>query len=386
MENTRKEVFSNLEKIEEYLKKLEKENSELIFRIKYLEKQLEELRKPPFTVAYVKQIVDEDHAIVRLSTGFELFVYILDELKGRVGEGDVVLLSKNNSTIIRVLESAEKSEFFVLERPRVTFKDVAGLKKQIEKLKEIVELPLRRPELFEQLGIRPPKGVLLYGPPGCGKTLLAKAVAAESGANFVYVTGSEFARKYVGEGAELVRRLFRTARKHAPCIIFIDEIDAIGARRMYSESGAEREVSRTLNQLLAEMDGFEPNERVVVLAATNRLDVLDPALLRPGRFDRIIEIPLPDKQAREEIFALYLSRVRCTEPFDCKLLAEITEGFSGAEIELAVKEAALRALKDGRDSLSEQDLLKAIEEIKERKRKAFELLPAAASRYRISVY
>ena len=386
MDTTRKELFSNLQKIEDYLHQLEEENARLLERIRYLEKQLEIFRKPSYTVAYVKQIVDDSHAIVRLSTGIELYVSIFPELDIKPDVGDMVLLARNNSTIIKVLKSVDRNEFFVVEKPRVTYNDIGGLKKQIEKIREVVELPLVKHELFERMGIEPPKGVLLYGPPGTGKTLLAKAVAHHAKANFIYVAGSEFARKYVGEGAELVRRLFKVARKYAPTIIFIDEIDAIGAKRIYSDSGAEREVSRTLNQLLAEMDGFRPSDRIVVIGATNRLDVLDPALLRPGRFDRVIEVPLPGYEDRKEIFQIYLSRVPHKDSIDLDKLAELTKGFSGADIELAVKEAAMKAIKQNRDYVTESDLLQAIEEIKQRKRKVEGLGSSELQRYRVSVY
>jgi proteasome regulatory subunit len=221
--------------------------------------------------------------------------------------------------------------------------------------------------LFEELGIEPPKGILLYGPPGCGKTLLAKAVATESNAVFISLVASELVQKYIGEGARIVRELFALARRKAPAIIFIDEIDAIAAKRIEIGTSGEREVQRTLMQLLAEIDGFKPLDRVKVIAATNRIDVLDPAILRPGRFDRIIEIPLPGKKGRIEIFKIHTRKMKISGEVNYELLSELSDGFSGAEIKLAVIEAGYIALRENRKYVTLDDLVKGIEKVKSKK-------------------
>ena len=370
-------------RLQEYIAHLERQNTELTERLEFLEKKLRILEGTPFTVGTVTSVLRNNKAVVRISSGYELCVNILPDIAKKVKEGDKVLLSKNHSAIIKILESREIETFLKLERPSVSWSDIGGLEKQIEVIRDIVELPLKEPEKFKEMGIEPPKGVLLYGPPGTGKTLLAKAVANEVSANFIYVVGSEFSRKYVGEGAELVRRVFKTARENRPCILFIDEIDAIASKRLYGESGAERETCRTLNQLLAELDGFKSNQGIIVMGATNRLDVIDEAILRPGRFDVIIEVPSPDKEAREKIFKIKLSKTKTEGKIDFEELAELTKGFTGADIEMIVKDAGIRAIKENR-YIKHQDLVDAIKEFK-RRRGDLDVFDNY-SQYRVSVY
>lgn len=227
----------------------------------------------------------------------------------------------------------------------------------------------RTQSLFKELGIEPPKGVLLYGPPGCGKTLLAKALAGETNATFIHVVGSELVHKFIGEGARIVREVFQLARRKAPAIIFIDEIDAIAAKRVDIGTSGEREVQRTLMQLLAEMDGFDPLDDVKVIAATNRIDILDPAILRPGRFDRLIYIPPPDEEGRYEILKIHTRRARLAPDVDLRYIAKITEGATGADIKAIVTEAGYFALRAGRREITMEDFLKAVEKVlKHRKR------------------
>lgn len=208
----------------------------------------------------------------------------------------------------------------------------------------------------------------MYGPPGTGKTLIGKALAKSANATFIYIVGSELVQKYIGEGAKLVKELFDYAREHAPAIVFIDEIDAIAARRIETGTSGEREVQRTFMQLLAEIDGFKPLDKVKVIGATNRLDILDPAILRPGRFDRIIHIPLPDKQGRIEIFKIHTRKMR-TKDIDYSLLAELTEGFSGAEIKQVCIEAGYLAIRNKRDYVILEDFIKAIDKVKKMRKK-----------------
>ncbi|MEM1609196.1 MAG: AAA family ATPase, partial [Ignisphaera sp.] len=263
--------------------------------IEYYKSQLEKLTAPPLVEATLIDVLPDGRAIVRSSSGPILIVNILESVdRSKLRPGASVALNQRGSAIVEVLPKVEDPSvrvFEIIERPNVTYADVGGLEEQVAELREVVELPLKNPLIFKAMGIEPPKGVLLYGPPGCGKTLLAKAVAHESNATFIRIIASELAQKFIGEGARLVKEIFALARRKAPAIILIDEIDAIAARRLDVGTSGEREIHRTLTQLLAEIDGFDPLDNVKIIATTNRIDILDPAILRPGRFDKIIEIP-----------------------------------------------------------------------------------------------
>ena len=235
----------------------------------------------------------------------------------------------------------------IIEKPDIKYSDLGGLDDQIKEIRDAIELSLEKPESFEKFGIQPPKGVLLTGPPGTGKTMLAKAVASHTNATFLGLVGSELAQKYIGEGGRMVRELFSLARKKSPCIIFIDEIDAIGSKRLDSSTSGDREVQRTLMQLLSELDGFDSLENVKVIAATNRPELLDKALLRPGRFDRIVEIPLPTIEGREAIFNVHARKMPLDKSVDFSKLAIMTEGYSGAEIKAITIEVGMKAISEG---------------------------------------
>lgn len=243
-----------------------------------------------------------------------------------------------------LLEKAEQKCFGPTDKNRITFDDVAGVDEEKEELEEIVEF-LKNPKKFTDMGARIPKGVLLVGSPGTGKTLLAKAVAGEAGVPFFIISGSDFVEMFVGVGASRVRDLFEEAKRKAPCIIFIDEIDAVGRQRGAGLGGGHDEREQTLNQLLVEMDGFSANEGVIVLAATNRPDVLDKALLRPGRFDRQIVVSSPDVKAREQILEVHSRKKKLGDDVDLKTIAKNTSGFSGADLENVLNEAALLAAR-----------------------------------------
>lgn len=245
---------------------------------------------------------------------------------------------------------------------KVTFKDVAGCKEAKEELKEIVDF-LKSPKKFLDIGARIPKGVILTGAPGTGKTLLARAVAGEAGVPFFHLSGSEFVEMFVGVGASRVRDLFKMAKKAAPAIIFVDEIDAIGRTRGGGFGGGNDEREQTLNQILVEMDGFEPNDKVIVMAATNRPDVLDPALVRPGRFDRKVLLDLPDRADREEILKIHAVKKPLAEDINLKLIAERTPGFSGADLHSLMNEGAILAARENRKKVFQFDLIRAIEKV-----------------------
>jgi len=363
------ELLEENRKLQELIEQLREENRRLRGMINYLENELNKFRNPPLLVGEVMKVYG-DRAIVKLPTGMEFFVEKLTKVK--VEPGDDVLLDQKTMTIVGKIEKRKKfniESFVVVEKPNISWDQIGGLKEQIEEIREAIELPLNNPEIFERIGIDPPKGVLLYGPPGTGKTLIGKALASATNATFIYIVGSELVQKFIGEGAKLVKELFDYAREHSPAIIFIDEIDAIAARRIETGTSGEREVQRTFMQLLAELDGFRPLDKVKVIGATNRLDILDPAILRPGRFDRIIEIPLPDKEGRKEIFKIHTRRMALDKDVDFDLLAELTEGFSGAEIRQVCIEAGYIAIRKNKDKVSLEDFIKAIEKVKKMRKK-----------------
>lgn len=255
-----------------------------------------------------------------------------------------------------------RARMFNSDQPTVTFDDVAGLPESKEELREVVEF-LKEPDKFNQLGARIPKGVLLIGPPGTGKTLLAKAVSGEAGVPFFSISGSEFVEMFVGVGASRVRDLFEQAKRHSPCIIFIDEIDAVGRQRGAGLGGSHDEREQTLNQILVEMDGFDSDVNIIIIAATNRPDILDPALLRPGRFDRTVVIDRPDVRGREQIIGVHVRGKPLDKDVDPLRLAKATPGFSGADIENMVNEAAILAARHNRKSILMQDFENAIERV-----------------------
>ncbi|HIQ03652.1 MAG TPA: AAA family ATPase [Desulfurococcales archaeon] len=353
--------------LERRIRELEAERLALKRELEYYKSEVEKLLAPPLIEATLLEVLDDDRAIVKSSTGPNLIVKISGNIdRSKLLPGVSVALNQRGSAIVEILPDRTDpivKGMEVIVKPNVTYNDIGGLKKQIEEIRELVELPLKNPELFRKVGIEPPKGVLLYGPPGCGKTLLAKAVAHETNATFIRVVASEFVQKFIGEGARLVREVFKYAKRNAPAIIFIDEIDAIAARRLDIGTSGEREVQRTLMQLLAELDGFDPLGDVKVIAATNRIDILDPAILRPGRFDKLIEIPLPDEEGRYEIFKIHTRRMNLAEDVNLKELAALTNGATGADIKAICTEAGLHAIREGRVIVKRRDFLYAINKV-----------------------
>ena len=363
-----------LKKLEQKLLDLEAERKDwyyerekLLREIQFLREEIERLTAPPYIEGYISDILEDGRVIVKSSTGPSLIVNVSRNLDiSKLSVGKRVALSQRNFAVVEILPDQLDTyikAMEVIEVPNVSYNDIGGLDEQIKEIRELIEIPLLKPKLFEKVGIDPPKGVLLYGPPGCGKTLLAKAVASQTKATFIKVVASELVQKYIGEGARLVRELFQFARMKAPSIVFIDEIDAIGGKRIDINTSGEREVHRTLLQLLSELDGFNPRGDVKIIGATNRIDLLDPALLRPGRFDRIIEVPLPNQMGREAIFRIYISKMNIKEEIDVKELAKITEGATGADIKAICTEAGMFAIRDNREYVVKGDFFKAIEKI-----------------------
>ena len=343
------------------------EKDRLQRELQILRSEIEKLTIPPTVEGNVTDILEDGRAVVKSSTGPSLVVNVMKSVdSNKLTPGRRVALSQRNFAILEVLPDLLDmyiKAMEVTEAPKVNYSDIGGLDDQIRDLKELVELPLVRPEVFEKVGIEPLKGVLLYGPPGCGKTLLAKAVAGETKAAFIKVTASELVQKYIGEGARMVRELFQLARSKAPSIVFIDEIDAVGGRRGDISVSGEREVQRTLLQLLSEMDGFSPKGDVKIIGATNRIDLLDPALLRPGRFDRVIEVPAPNQVGRERIFKIHICKMNVENTIVLNELAKLSDGATGAEIKAICTEAGMFAIRNGRDIITKTDFMCAMSKI-----------------------
>ncbi|MGN0176204.1 MAG: proteasome-activating nucleotidase [Methanobrevibacter sp.] len=393
LENTSKEqLIDTVENLQNEIDLLKEENSKarsnLMFKVRKLEKdkvlienekirlekdnkslrsEIDRFRSPPLVLATITEILDDNRMTVKSSTGPSFLVNYSKFLDEKLlVPGSRVALNQQTFGIVEVLPSEKDVNVSGMEietKPDITFEKIGGLEEQIREVKETVELPLTEPELFEKIGIEPPKGVLLYGPPGTGKTLLAKAVANETNATFIKVVASEFVKKYIGEGARLVREVFELAKEKAPAIIFIDELDAVAAKRLKSSTSGDREVQRTLMQLLAELDGFESRGDIGIIGATNRPDILDPALLRPGRFDRFIEVPLPNLEGRREILKIHTKNMSFDEEADIDLLVDLTDGLSGADLKAVCTEAGMFAIRNKRDKIAVADFMDAVDKV-----------------------
>ena len=344
----------------------EDENRILKETISRLKEELERFKASPLMVCEVREMFGNT-AIIRIPNGNQFLVNISNECE-KLKSGDLVLTEQKNFTVIKTVPITRRfnvEKFVIVEKPAVFWEEIGGLDRQIQEIKEVVELPLKKPELFKKIGIQPPKGILLYGEPGTGKTLLAKAVATSTNSTFIEVVGSELVQKFIGEGAKLVKEIFDMARKKAPAIVFIDELDALAAKRMEVGTSGEREVNRTFMQLLAELDGFKPLDNVKVIGATNRKDILDPAVVRPGRLDRRIYIPIPNKEARLEIFKIHTKAMSFDKKISIESLVERMEEFSGAEIKAVCTEAGYFAIRDNRTHVIKEDFLKAIDKVQQ---------------------
>ena len=353
---------------------LESEITRLKKKAGRLEEEVRLIKSPPLIIGHIQDLLDEEHAVVRSSNGTVFQVSLNQRLDyDKLRPGTRVALNQDSLSIVDILHDAWDpliSGAEIVEKPDMDYDMVGGLDEQIDALREAIELPLERPEAFRKVGSDPPKGVLLVGPPGCGKTMIAKAVASQTKATFIRLVGSELAQKYIGEGGRMVRELFSLAKEKSPTIIFLDEIDAIGAKRLDSATSGDREVQRTLMQLLAEMDGFDALDDVKIIAATNRPDILDDALLRPGRFDRIVEIPIPDEDGRQAILKINITKMS-TSRIDARRLVVLTKGFSGADLKAVCVEAGMITIKDNRDTVTNDDFKKAISAVSHKRKTGF---------------
>jgi len=333
--------------------------------------KVDDLRGTPMSVGSLEEIIDDNHAIVSSSSGPEYYVPILSFVdKDQLEPGCTILMHNKVMAVVGILADEADPAVNVMKvekAPLESYSDIGGLEDQIQEIKEAVELPLSHPELYEDIGITPPKGVILYGPPGTGKTLLAKAVANSTSATFLRVVGSELIQKYLGDGPKLVRQLFTVAEENSPAIVFIDEIDAVGTKRYESQSGGEREIQRTMLELLNQLDGFDSRGDVKVIMATNRIESLDPALIRPGRIDRKIEFPLPDIKTKRMIFTIQTKKMTLAADVDFEEFIMSKDKLSGADIKAVCTEAGLLALRERRMKVTQADFRKAKEKVLYRK-------------------
>jgi len=370
--------LSRMERVKDYLL-LEQEFIQNQERLKPKEEKdqeqrekVEEIRGSPMAVGTLEEMIDDNHAIVSSSVGPEYYVSVMSFVnKENLEPGCSILLHNKVMSVVGILDDDTDPMVSVMKvdkAPLESYADIGGLETQIQEIKEAVELPLTHPELFEDIGIKPPKGVILYGEPGTGKTLLAKAVANQTSATFLRVVGSELIQKYLGDGPKLVRELFRVAEEHAPSIVFIDEIDAVGSKRYDSNSGGTREIQRTMLELLNQLDGFDERSDVKVIMATNRIESLDPALLRPGRIDRKIEFPFPDYKTKRHIFQIHTNRMTLGEDVDLEEFVMAKDELSGADIKAICTEAGMLALRERRMKVTHDDFKKAKEKALYRKK------------------
>jgi len=343
---------------------------ELIKENNQLKRENNQLKRMPLFVAVVVDILENGEVYLRQQGNNQEYLTLAsEEIRPLLKPGAKVAVN-NALSIVKVIGNIYDSRVRVMEleeSPEISYAQIGGLIEQIKEVREAVEYPLTKPEMFKRIGVEPPKGILLYGPPGTGKTLIAKAVAHEAKATFIRMSGSELVHKFIGEGAGLVRELFMLARERAPAIVFIDEIDSVGSMRTNDGTSGSAEVQRTLMQLLAEMDGFDNRGDVRIMAATNRVDMLDPALLRPGRFDRLIEIPVPDYDSRVQIIGIHSNKMHLGPDAKIDVVASMTENATGAELQAVCREAGMMALRREASEVGMADFVKAIHKVKNEK-------------------
>ncbi|KAK9456583.1 P-loop containing nucleoside triphosphate hydrolase protein [Dipodascopsis uninucleata] len=376
------------------VQRLTHEKTTMTERIKDNQEKIENNRQLPYLVGNVVEILDMDpnsedleeganvdldatrvgkSAVIKTSTRQTIFLPLIGLVDSeKLKPGDLIGVNKDSYLILDTLPAEYDSRVKAMEvdeKPTETYADIGGLDKQIEELVEAVVLPMKQSEKFKKLGIKPPKGALMYGPPGTGKTLLARACAAQTNATFLKLAGPQLVQMFIGDGAKLVRDAFSLAKEKAPAIIFIDELDAVGTKRFDSDKSGDREVQRTMLELLNQLDGFSSDDRVKVLAATNRVDVLDPALLRSGRLDRKIEFPLPNEEARAGILQIHSRKMTVDDSINWQELARSTDEFNGAQLKAVAVEAGMIALRNGQSKIRHEDFVEATTEVQARKSK-----------------
>ena len=359
---------------------LQREQRKFEQHIATVRNEINQIKEPPSILGTITDILDEHNGrvIVESTTGQHLVVHACDDVKHqKLTPSMNVRLNQHNFAVVEILPASKDPFIKGMELldsvPDVSYEDIGGLDDQIREVRESVELPLLKPNLFKRIGIEPPKGVLLQGPPGTGKTLIAKAVAHHTKSTFIKVTASELVQKFIGEGARYVREIFELAREKAPTIVFIDELDAIGASRLEEATSGDREVERTLLQLLSELDGFQDRGDVKFVAATNRADILDNALLRPGRFDRIVDIPIPNEEAREKIFMIHMKPLKTGEDVDLAKLVAMTKNTTGADIKAICTEAGMLAIRKEAQEITQGDFLEAIYKVSKKVEDPFKI-------------
>ena len=355
------------DELEERLDDAQDRRGDLKTDVDELKRENEVLKTSSLYIASVEEITDDGVVIKQHGNNQEVLTEAATRLDSDLRPGDRVAIN-DSFAVQQVLDDETDSRaqaMEVTESPDVVYDDIGGISDQIREVREAVEDPLDDPEQFEKVGVDPPSGVLLHGPPGTGKTMLAKAVANESNATFIKMAGSELVRKFIGEGARLVRDLFELAADREPAVIFIDEIDAVAAKRTDSKTSGDAEVQRTMMQLLSEMDGFDDRGEVRIMAATNRFDMLDEAILRPGRFDRLIEVPEPNAEGRARILEIHTRDMNVAEETDVSEVASELEGYSGADIASLATEAGMFAIRDGRTEVRQSDFEQAREKLQD---------------------
>lgn len=349
------------------LRRLEAQRNELNAKVRSLREELQLLQEPGSYVGEVIKLMGKNKVLVKVHPEGKYVVDLDKQLDAAKITPNTRVALRNDSYVLHKILPNKVDPLVSLMKvekvPDSTYEMIGGLDKQIREIKEVIELPIKHPEIFESLGIAQPKGVLLYGPPGTGKTLLARAVAHHTDCTFIRVSGSELVQKYIGEGSRMVRELFVMAREHAPSIIFMDEIDSIGSTRLESGGGGDSEVQRTMLELLNQLDGFESTKNIKVLMATNRMDILDPALLRPGRIDRKIEFPNPNEAARLDILNIHSKRMNLTRGINLKKIADQLHTASGAEIKAVCTEAGMYALRERRVHVNQEDFEMAVAKV-----------------------
>ncbi|KAI9197474.1 26S protease regulatory subunit 6B [Polychytrium aggregatum] len=349
---------------EEYIKDEQKNLKRELIRA---QEEVKRIQSVPLVIGQFLEPIDQYTGIVGSTSGSNYVVRILSTIDRELLKPSAsVALHRHSNALVEVLPPEADSSISMLsdqERPDVSYQDIGGLDMQKQEIREAVELPLTHFDLYRQIGIDPPRGVLLYGPPGTGKTMLVKAVAHHTTASFIRVVGSEFVQKYLGEGPRMVRDVFRLARENSPSIIFIDEIDAIATKRFDAQTGADREVQRILLELLNQMDGFDQTSNVKVIMATNRADTLDPALLRPGRLDRKIEFPTPDRRQKRLVMSTITSKMNLADEVDLEDFVSRPDKLSGAEIASLCQQAGMLAVRANRYVILTKDLEDAYKSI-----------------------